>query len=385
MKQFITGNHAVAEAVRLCRTQLVAAYPITPQTPIYEKLSEWEAAGELGGLMMRTESEHSAMAACLSASLAGARTFTATSSQGLALMHEMLHFASGCRAPVVMCCVNRTLAVPWAFWSDQTDSLSQRDTGWIQLYAEDGQEALDSVIQAFRIAEHVLLPCMVVIEANYISHFMEPVEVPEQDSVDRFLPPVQIPKRFDVDNPSYVAAVVSQVQFEGFRRLSHEAMAYALEVIEQVDRDFGAHFGRKYGLVDAVGLDGAELALVTTATITSTARVALARLREKGHRVGLVKIRVFRPFPNALLRKILEPVSKVAVLERNLSLGREGIFCSELKAALVNSDQPHQVQGYLAGIGGTNVDPDLVEWVVLDALARERASDEPIWIREERT
>jgi pyruvate/2-oxoacid:ferredoxin oxidoreductase alpha subunit len=385
MKRFITGNHAVAEAVRLCRTQLVAAYPITPQTPIYEKLSEWEAAGELGGLMMRTESEHSAMAACLSASLAGARTFTATSSQGLALMHEMLHFASGCRAPVVMCCVNRTLAVPWAFWSDQTDSLSQRDTGWIQLYAEDGQEALDSVIQAFRIAEHVLLPCMVVIEANYISHFMEPVEVPEQDSVDRFLPPVQIPKRFDVDNPSYVAAVVSQVQFEGFRRLSHEAMAYALEVIEQVDRDFGAHFGRKYGLVDAVGLDGAELALVTTATITSTARVALARLREKGHRVGLVKIRVFRPFPNALLRKILEPVSKVAVLERNLSLGREGIFCSELKAALVNSDQPHQVQGYLAGIGGTNVDPDLVERVVLDALARERASDEPIWIREERT
>ena len=385
MKQFITGNHAVAEAVRLCRTQLVAAYPITPQTPIYEKLSEWEAAGELGGLMMRTESEHSAMAACLSASLAGARTFTATSSQGLALMHEMLHFASGCRAPVVMCCVNRTLAVPWAFWSDQTDSLSQRDTGWIQLYAEDGQEALDSVIQAFRIAEHVLLPCMVVIEANYISHFMEPVEVPEQDSVDRFLPPVQIPKRFDVDNPSYVAAVVSQVQFEGFRRLSHEAMAYALEVIEQVDRDFGAHFGRKYGLVDAVGLDGAELALVTTATITSTARVALARLREKGHRVGLVKIRVFRPFPTALLRKILEPVPRVAVLERNLSLGREGIFCSELKAALVNSDQPHQVQGYLAGIGGTNVDPDLVERVVLDALARERASDEPIWIREERT
>ena len=385
MKQFITGNHAVAEAVRLCRTQLVAAYPITPQTPIYEKLSEWEAAGELGGLMMRTESEHSAMAACLSASLAGARTFTATSSQGLALMHEMLHFASGCRAPVVMCCVNRTLAVPWAFWSDQTDSLSQRDTGWIQLYAEDGQEALDSVIQAFRIAEHVLLPCMVVIEANYISHFMEPVEVPEQGSVDRFLPPVQIPKRFDVDNPSYVAAVVSQVQFEGFRRLSHEAMAYALEVIEQVDRDFGAHFGRKYGLVDAVGLDGAELALVTTATITSTARVALARLREKGHKVGLVKIRVFRPFPNAVLRKILEPVSKVAVLERNLSLGREGIFCSELKAALVNSDQPHQVQGYLAGIGGTNVDPDLVERVVLDALARERASDEPIWIREERT
>jgi pyruvate/2-oxoacid:ferredoxin oxidoreductase alpha subunit len=384
MKKFITGNHAVAEAVRLCRTQIVAAYPITPQTPIYEKLSDWEAANELGGVMMRTESEHSAMAACLSASLAGARTFTATSSQGLALMHEMLHFASGCRAPVVMACVNRTLAVPWAFWSDQTDSLSQRDTGWIQIYCEDNQEALDSVIQAYRISEKVLLPCMVVLEANFISHFMEPTEVPDQDSVDRFIPPVQIPKRFDVDNPAYVAPVVSQVQFEGYRRLSHQAMASALDVIDEVDEDFGRHFGRKYGLVEAVDMEDAELALVTTATITSTARVALARLRKKGHKVGLVKIRVFRPFPTRLLREILEPVPRIAVLERNLSLGREGIFCSELKAALVNSHRPHQVQGYLAGIGGTNVDPDLIEWVALDGLAREKASDEPIWITEER-
>jgi pyruvate/2-oxoacid:ferredoxin oxidoreductase alpha subunit len=374
----------VAEAVRLCRTQIVAAYPITPQTPIYEKLSDWEAVGELGGIMMRTESEHSAMAACLSASLAGARTFTATSSQGLALMHEMLHFASGCRAPVVMGCVNRTLAVPWAFWSDQTDSLAQRDTGWIQIYCEDNQEALDSVIQAYRIAEKVLLPCMVVLEANFISHFMEPVAVPEQESVDRFLPPVQIPKRFDVDNPGFIAPVVSQVQFEGFRHLSHEAMAYALDLIEEVDKDFGEHFGRQYGLVEAVGLEGAEVALVTSATITSTARVTLARLREKGYKVGLVKIRVFRPFPTKLLRKILEPVKRIAVLERNLSLGREGIFCSELKAALVNSDQPHQVQGYLAGIGGTDVDPDLIERVVLDALEREKALDEPIWMQEER-
>jgi pyruvate/2-oxoacid:ferredoxin oxidoreductase alpha subunit len=384
VKKFITGNHAVAEAVRLCRTQIVAAYPITPQTPIYEKLSDWEAVGELGGIMMRTESEHSAMAACLSASLAGARTFTATSSQGLALMHEMLHFASGCRAPVVMGCVNRTLAVPWAFWSDQTDSLAQRDTGWIQIYCEDNQEALDSVIQAYRIAEKVLLPCMVVLEANFISHFMEPVAVPEQESVDRFLPPVQIPKRFDVDNPGFIAPVVSQVQFEGFRHLSHEAMAYALDLIEEVDKDFGEHFGRQYGLVEAVGLEGAEVALVTSATITSTARVTLARLREKGYKVGLVKIRVFRPFPTKLLRKILEPVKRIAVLERNLSLGREGIFCSELKAALVNSDQPHQVQGYLAGIGGTDVDPDLIERVVLDALEREKALDEPIWMKEER-
>ena len=385
MKKFLSGNHAVAEAVRLCRTQLVAAYPITPQTPIYEKLSDWEAAGELGGMMMRVESEHSAMAACLSASLAGARTFTATSSQGLALMHEMLHFAAGCRTSVVMACVNRTISAPWAFWADQTDSLAQRDTGWIQIYCEDGQESLDSVIQAFRLSESVLLPCMVVLEANFISHFMEPVEVPAQGLVDEFLPEVQIPKRFDEKNPGYVAAVVSQAQYEGYRRLTQEAMGYALEVVERVDGEFRVRFGRGYGPIETVSVEDADLVLVTSGSITSTARVAVARLREKGTRVGLVKIRLFRPFPTGALRKVLDPIPRIAVVERNLSLGREGIFCSELKSALVNSPGPHQVQGYLAGIGGTDVDVELIERVAVDALRRKTALDEPIWMTEERT
>jgi pyruvate/2-oxoacid:ferredoxin oxidoreductase alpha subunit len=383
MKKFLAGNHAVAEAVRLCRAQIVAAYPITPQTPIYEKLSDWEAAGELGGDMMRTESEHSAMAACLSASLTGARTFTATSSQGLALMHEMLHFASGCRAPVVMACVNRTLAVPWAFWSDQTDSLAQRDTGWIQIYCEDNQEALDSTIQAYRIAEKVLLPCMVVLEAHFISHFMEPVDVPEQGPVDSFVPPISIPRRFDVENPGFVAPVVTQSQYQVFRHLSHRAMEYSLDVIEEVDQEFGATFGRRYGLVEAEGVEGADLVLVTSATITSTARATLARLREKGLKIGLVKIRVFRPFPTQALRKVLDHVPRIAVIERNISLGREGIFCSELKSALVNSPGERQIQGYLSGIGGTNVDPRLIERIIMDALERTEPTDGPIWMMEE--
>jgi pyruvate/2-oxoacid:ferredoxin oxidoreductase alpha subunit len=383
MKKFITGNHAVAEAVRLCRTQFVAAYPITPQTPIYEKLSEWEADHTLGGSMMRTESEHSAVAACLSASLTGVRAFTATSSQGVALMHEMLHFASGCRAPVVMACVNRTLAVPWAFWSDQTDSLAQRDTGWMQIYCEDNQEAIDSVIQAFRIAEAVLLPCMVVLEAHFISHFMEPVDVPDQELVEKFLPPVNIPKRFDINNPGFVAPVVTQSQYRTFRHLSHQAMEYAVNAIEEVGREFEATFGRSYGLVEAEGVEGADLVVVTTATITSTARVTLARLRKKGLKLGLVKIRVFRPFPTKAIRTLLDDVSKIAVIERNLSLGREGIFCSELKSALVNSPGEHQVQGYLAGIGGTDVNPELIERIILDALDRKEATDGPIWMMEE--
>jgi pyruvate/2-oxoacid:ferredoxin oxidoreductase alpha subunit len=383
MKAFLSGNHAVAEAVRLCRTQFIAAYPITPQTPIYEKLSDWEADGVLGGEMMRTESEHSAMAACLSAALTGVRTFTATSSQGLALMHEMLHFASGCRTPVVMTVVNRTLGGPWAFWSDQTDSLSQRDTGWIQIYCEDNQEALDSVIQAYLIAEKVLLPCMVVIEAHFISHFMEPVDVPTQEQVDRFVPAVNIPRRFDFNRPGYMVPTVTQQQFMGYRRLSQEAMSYALEVIEEVDREFAGAFGRRYGLIEADGVKDADLVLVTTATITSTARVALARLRKIGYKIGLVKIRVFRPFPTDALRRVLDKVPRIAVLERNISLGREGIFCSELKSALINSPNNHQVQGYLAGLGGADVDPDLIERVVLDMLDRKEASDEPIWMAEE--
>lgn len=383
MKKFLSGNHAVAEAVRLCRTQLVAAYPITPQTPIYEKLSDWEAAGELGGDMMRTESEHSAMAVCLSASLAGVRTFTATSSQGLALMHEMLHFAAGCRTPVVMVNVNRTLAGPWAFWSDQTDSLSQRDTGWMQIYCEDNQEALDTVIQAYRIAEKVLLPCMVVIEAHFISHFMEPVEVPTPELVDGFVPPVNIPRRFDLDNPGFAVPTVTQKQFMGYRQLSQEAMSYALEVIEEVDREYSELTGRGYGLIETDGVEDADLVLVTTATITSTARVALPRLREKGYKIGLLKIRVFRPFPTEALRRALDRVPRIAVIERNLSLGREGIFCSELKSALINSPEQHQVQGYLAGLGGSNVDPDLIERVVMDALERKEVADAPIWMMEE--
>lgn len=373
----------MAEAVRLCRTQIVAAYPITPQTPIYEKLAEWDAKSELGGMMMRVESEHSAMASCLSASLTGARTFTATSSQGLALMHEMLFFAAGCRTPVVMACVNRTLAGPWAFWSDQTDTLSERETGWIQIYCEDNQEALDSVIQAYRIAEKVLLPCMVVIEGHFISHFMEPVEVPEQEMVDAFVPPPAIPNRFDIGKPGFAVPVVSQKEYFHYRTLMQEAMDYSLGVIEEVDREFSQTFGRGYSLIEAIECEDADLVLVTSATITSTARVALKQMREKGLKIGLLKIRVFRPFPVKALRKILDNVPKIAVIDRNISLGREGIFCSELKAALVHSPVAHSIQGYVAGIGGTNVDPELIERIVMDALARDTGTDGPIMMTEE--
>jgi pyruvate/2-oxoacid:ferredoxin oxidoreductase alpha subunit len=330
--------------------------------------------------MMRTESEHSAMAACLSASLTGVRTFTATSSQGLALMHEMLHFASGLRTGVVMAAVNRTLAAPWAFWADQTDTLSQRDTGWIQVYCEDNQESADMIIQAFQVAERAMLPMMVILEANFVSHFMEPVDIPSQDEVDAFLPSVRLPQRFDLDNPGYVCPTVTQQQYEAYRHLTSDAMQQAINIIEEVDRTFGETFGRSYGLVETVNTENADLVLVTTGTITSTARLALKELRLQGFHVGLCKLRVFRPFPVAEVKSVLEHIPKVAVLERNISQGREGIFCSELKSALINCSKPPRVQGYLAGIGGTNVDPDLIKKVVIHALEAEEFTDGPIWM-----
>jgi len=380
MRELLTGNYAIAEAVRLCRVQLVAAYPITPQTPIYERLSNWESQGRLGGVMMRMESEHPAMAACISASLTGVRVFTATSSQGLALMHEMLHFASGNRAPIVMACVNRALAVPWAFGSDQTDTLSQRDTGWIQFYCEDNQEALDTVIQAYRVSEEVLLPSMVVIDGFFTSHFLEPVEVPDQSLVDQFLPPVDIPRRFDVEDPRYVANVVSPPQYFHFRQRSFRDMERAKAVIQEVDQGFKEVFGRGYGLIEAVDVEDAEVVLVTSGSIASTARVAIRSLRDRGERAGLLKIKTFRPFPSKEVRHVLRGVPKVAVVDRNISMGKEGIFCQELKAALYALDARPAVFGYIAGLGGTDVSPEVLEEIVIATLRKDEPEDVPVWI-----
>jgi len=382
MRELLTGNHAIAEAVRLCKVQLVAAYPITPQTPIYERLSEWESRGELGGVMMRMESEHSAMAACISASLTGVRVFTATSSQGLAFMHEMLHFASGSRAAVVMACVNRALAIPWAFGSDQTDTLSQRDTGWIQFYCEHNQEALDTVIQAYKVSEQVLLPSMVIIDGFFTSHFMEPVEIPGQSSVDEFLPKCEIPRRFEVKDPSFVAGVVDASRYFKFRQRSFEDMEKARAVIRDVDEEYRKAFGRGYGLIEAVHVQDADVVLVTSASITSTARVALESLRQKGYKAGLLKIRNFRPFPTEEVQQVLQGIPKIAVVDRNISMGKGGIFCHELKAALYSLCSRPTVFGYIAGLGGTDVSPEVLEGVVMDTLHSDKPDDLPVWIGE---
>ena len=378
MRMFLTGNHAAAYGAKLSRPQVIAAYPITPQSPIYEKLSEWDGQGVLGGRMMRVESEHSAMAACISASLTGVRTFTATASQGLALMHELLHFASGMRVPIVMVNVNRSLAAPWSFWSDQTDSLSQRDTGWLQFYVADNQEALDTVIQAFKIAETIFLPAMVALEAFYISHFMEPVDVPDQELVDQFLLPFEPAFKLDVDNPAAFSQTVTQSQYAQFRIQRHRAMEDALEVAGEVDTEYKKRFGRGYGLLEPYRLEDAETVLVTAGTIGCTARVAIDELREEGKKVGMLRIRLFRPFPKEQLITSLRHAKKIAVIERNLSPGQEGVFCEELKSALYSRVNGIPVCGFVLGLGGTNVSPLHIKKVFAMTEQMNEAPLEPI-------
>jgi pyruvate/2-oxoacid:ferredoxin oxidoreductase alpha subunit len=383
VRQLLAGNYAVAEAVRLARVQLVAAYPITPQTPIYEKLSDMENEGKLTGIMMRTESEHSAMAACIAASLTGVRTFTATASQGLALMHEMLHFASGNRVPIVMCNVNRVIAAPWAFGSDQSDSLSQRDTGWMQFYCEDAQEALDTVIQAYSIAEQALLPVMVAIDGFFTSHFIEPIDIPDQASVDAFLPPFSVPTRFNIEDPAYVNNVVNPEQYMGYRQRSFEDMEKTRPIIREVNERYQRIIGRGYGVVEPLNCDGAEIVLVTSGAMTSTARVAIDSLREKGLAAGLLKLKAFRPFPTEEVQEVLKDVPKVAVLDRNISLGKEGIWCQELKAALYPLACRPEVYGFIAGICGADVSPDMIEGMVFQALNRAKPERVPTWVRRD--
>lgn len=380
MIELLSGNQAIAEAVRLCKVDFIAAYPITPQTPIYEKISEMVSIGKIQGEMMRAESEHSAMAACISASLTGVRVFTATSSQGIAFMHEMLHFASGNRVSIVMACVNRVISAPWAFSSDQTDTLSQRDTGWLQLYCENGQEALDTVIMAYRVAETIFLPIMVIIDGFYTSHFIEPVDIPNENKADAFLPQKNLPNRFDISNPAFLQNVVDAYYFNEFKKRQFEDTLKAKAIIMETEREFERTFGRSYGIVEGIELDNAEVGIVTSGAITSCARIAIKNLRAKGIKVGLLKIKLFRPFPFDEVASYLKGLKKVVVIDRNVSAGKGGIFCDELKAAMYNLKERPEIYGAIGGLCGEDLPPEMIENLVLYILKEEKPQETPIWI-----
>jgi pyruvate/2-oxoacid:ferredoxin oxidoreductase alpha subunit len=377
-KMLLAGNHAVAWGARLARPKFMACYPITPQTPILEKLTEFQMLGELDTEILTPESEHSAMAACISASLTGVRVFTATSCQGLLLMHEMLHYASGARAPIVMFNVNRTVASPWAFWPDQTDSVSQRDTGWIQLYSESGQESLDTVLQAFRIAEQVSNPVLINQDAFYISHALEPVEIPAQETVDRYLPPFQPEHFLSPQRGESLGNVVSPEMFRQHRKDIGEAMQRAIVVAEESDAEWERLVGRRYGIIEPYCCENAELVIVTMGSMCGTVRHAIDEMRAKGRAVGLLKVRLFRPFPVEAMRDALAGVPDALVLDRNFSPGTGGVLHQELKSALYGmTDAPH-VHGFLAGVGGVNVPPRMIEDFV-DQVRRSEPETQSVW------
>jgi len=374
------GNHAVSWGVMLARAEVISAYPITPQTTIVEELAVLCADERLRAKFIPVESEHSAMACCIGAAAAGVRTFTATSGQGLALMHEMLHWASGARLPIVMATVNRALGSPWNIWGEQTDALAQRDTGWLQFYCENNQEVLDTTIQAFKIAEEILLPVMLNLDAFFLSHTAEPVEIPEQQLVDSFLPRFEAPYRLDPQDPHSFGCLTTPDYFMEFRYKMQQAMLKGKEVSKRVDEDFGRAFGRKYGLIDAYRCEGADLILVASGTIASTARVVVDALREKGRKVGVVKVRLFRPFPKEELLEVVKDAEKVAVVDRNVSFGVGGIFAHELRAAFCNDKARPPVFSYIAGLGGRDVTPQVLNDVVYQTYKRSEPDEQSVWV-----
>ncbi|MBK8740663.1 MAG: pyruvate ferredoxin oxidoreductase [Betaproteobacteria bacterium] len=376
----LTGNHAVAWAARLARPKVVPVYPITPQTPILELITDFQAAGEFDAEVITPESEHSVMAACIPASLAGVRVFTATASQGLLLMHELLHYASGARAPIVMANVNRTLASPWAFWPDETDSLAQRDTGWVQFYVESAQESLDTVLHAFRIAERVLLPVMVNLDAFYVSHALEPVCVPPQGLVDAYLPAFAPEHRLDTAKVESWGNVVTQEMFYRHRQALGAAMDEVPAVALEADREWSERTGRAYGLIERYRCDGAHTVIVAMGSMCGTARDAVDALRDQGQAVGLLKVRLFRPLPAQALREALAGVPEVLVLDRNYSPGHGGVLHQELRAALYGMAAAPRLFGYLAGVGGVNVPPEKIAEFVRLAAASE-PQPESVWVR----
>ncbi len=385
-RRMVTGDYAAAWGAMVSRPQVIAAYPITPQTMIIEHLAEFLAAGILEAEMMRVESEHSALAAVIAAEATGVRTYTATSSQGLSLMHEPLFVAPPMHLPIVMSVVNRTVAAPLGIWVEHNDSMPQRDTGWLQVYVEDAQEALDMVLQAYRIAEHpeVELPMMVCMDAFLVSHTIESVDLPGQEEADAFLPPYKpVHAYLDPDRPLVLGAASPPEYIQEVRWETDLRMRKASEVLEETDRAFAKAFGRSYGgALHTYRLEDAEAALMTLGTVTSTARDVVDRLREKGEKVGLIKLRSFRPFPAERLLEATAHLKALGVYDRAVSYGVGGPSYIEARNALYG-DGNIPILGFLAGLGGrdvTHADVELMYRKTIASIGKGRRAGGVTWI-----
>ncbi|MDD5148136.1 MAG: transketolase C-terminal domain-containing protein [Candidatus ainarchaeum sp.] len=356
MKKVEESSIAVAIGAKLARVQVFPMYPITPSTHIQEQIAEYVNSGELEAELIDVESEHSALSAAVGAVAAGSRTFTATSSQGFALMFEVLPIASGMRLPIVMAVANRALSAPINIWNDHSDSVSARDQGWIQLYVESGQEALDTTIQAFKIAEdkNVLLPVMVNLDGFSLTHVFEEIDEPEQKEVDAFLPAYKPEHFLDVKNPKTFGPIAFPDSYMEFKKQQQDAMIKSLETIKKVNSEFAKKFGRPYGngLIDTYKMADAKFAIIAMGTVCGTARVVVDELRKKGKKAGLIKLRCLRPFPTEDLLRATKGLKALGVIDRHVSLGFEGPLFADLKAVL-NSNL--KMAGFIAGLGGRDV------------------------------
>ncbi len=362
MKNVVEGSFAAAKAVQLCNPGVIAVYPITPQTHIPEELAKMIADGELDSEMVRVESEHSAMAACIGSQATGVRSYTATSSQGLALMHEMLFVASGMRLPIVMTNVNRTLSSPINIWNDQSDSFAERDSGWIQLYCENAQEIFDTHIQAFRIAEETLLPVMVCLDGYILSHTSEPVEFLDREAVVKFLPGYKPGFSLNPARPVTMGPLGTPEHFIYFKKQQDEAMGKALETIRKVNREYSSISGRLYGngLIETVNLvDGKDSALITLGSVAGTARALLDKMG-----IGLIRLKSLRPFPLEELKKACQGLKSLGVLEKDISPGCNGALYNEVRSALYGLDGRPRISGFIAGLGGRDISMRDMEMVM---------------------
>jgi 2-oxoisovalerate ferredoxin oxidoreductase alpha subunit len=351
-----TGNYIAAKAAVMCKPDVVAAYPITPQTTLVEGIANYVGTGEFKGEYICVESEHSAMAALVGASATGVRTFTGTSSHGLLLMHEMLHWAALARLPIVMCNINRVVGPGWNIWSDENDSISQRDTGWIQFYCSSNQEIFDTVIQSFKLAEHekVSLPVMISYNAFILSHTSMPVFVPEQKEIDAFLPKRKPLWKLDPDNPITFGNIILPAEYEKVRLEMQRAQDHAKKLIPEISKEWKQRFGRYHGdLLELYKCDNADYILLSMGAIGAESKDAIDNLQKEGYKVGLARVRCIRPFPQDEIINLSKKADLI-VIDRNISVGMEGAVFTEVKGSLYGKSDA-KVYGFIAGLGGKDV------------------------------
>lgn len=378
--KMLDGNSAAVEAVKMARVKVVSAYPITPQSTIAEKLSELCASKELDAEYIRVESEHSAMSCAAGAQLTGVRCATATASVGLALMHEVLNVVSGCRIPIVMPVVNRSLAAPWSLWCDHQDSMAERDSGWIQLYCENVQDVYDTMIMAYRIAEdpRVLTPAMVCLDGFFLSHSMQKLLIPEQEEIDDFVGEYHaVNMKLDPDDPMIINNLIGSDENTEMRYQQFVGFQNALDVMKEVFSEFEKRFGRKKALVEGYNLEDAEAVIVCMGSMAGTVKYVSDQLRQRGRKVGVAKVVSFRPFPAQELCQLLKGVERIAVIDRTGGLGGQGTpLWLEVKAALGGGAC---INNYVAGLAGRDVSIQTVENVYEDILKGEPRRL-PFWI-----